>query len=514
MIRTTEYGMGALARALLAVACLAFVLHIGTCGKTGAQAGDWHVQELDGGPSEQPVLVADSTGQIHGLWVSKSTESVAQDAIMYARRNALGKWSAPMDVIVPPSGTAISSLEAVVDSQDQIHLIFTSQDGLYYSRARLAEADRFQGWSPPVLISHGQAGPSSIVLGHGDVLHVIFPRIYTPPDSVFYVGSTDGGANWSSPVAISAPKNPKTEPVTTQLAVGSSGRLHAVWTETIELFPPAGVFHAFSDDGGASWSPPQPIAEGGYSWISVGPEVDDRRVHLVWTGTGAVVGKYHALSTDGGETWGPSEKIFYGWAGFLGNTRFGLDGSGQLHLVAALGGDARLPDTSWHGMSWHSAGDIFHSVWQDNQWTVPDHISSDVSNPNLENQFPALAFDSDDHVSVAWSAVLHPEDKASPIYYAQIRAPATETGKSGPHVSSTTGLSPIIAAAVPVPTEAVTPTTTIAEPVAMKPFSSGQESARVNSSQVPLIISVGLTSFLIVTVVVYDIARRRQKNRS
>jgi len=264
----------------------------------------WVPEVLDPGPASQPMLVVDSQNRLHALWVRLFTlDEGTSDAIIYARRDANGAWTEPVDVLVPPRGGSIQFPAAVMDSRDTLHLIVGLQDGLYYAHVSADEAGRATNWSELEMISQGHAGPSDIALGPDGTLHVVYPEIYSPPGVVFHISSADGGLTWSQPQAVSAPAHPEAEPINAQIAVADSGRLHTVWTETIELFPPSGVFYALSDDGGQSWSVPRMMAGRGHSWISVGLEADNSRLHLIWTGTGEVVGKYHAWSTDGGLSW-------------------------------------------------------------------------------------------------------------------------------------------------------------------------------------------------------------------
>ena len=390
----------------------------------------WTPEVLDSGPASQPVLLVDGRDQVHTLWVHNFSldEDAGPDAVFYARRGRAGIWTHPVDVLVPPRGEGINYPAAVIDAQDRIHLIANLVDGLYCSSARASSADRAMSWSEFRPISRAQTGPSGIALGPGGTIHVVYPEIHTPTAAVYYISSIDEGLTWSRRQTVSAPDHSEAVAMNAQIAVASSGRLHVVWTETIELFPPSGVFYAFSDDGGQSWSAPQMMAGRGYNWISIGLEADDSRVHLIWTGTGDVIGKYHAMSSDGGLSWSEPEMIFYGWAGYLGPSDFVLDSAGNLHLVTALGGSSERASEEWTGGEWHSRGDIFHSTWQGDRWDMPEHVSVALWEPQLEQAVPSVVISEGNLLHIAWSGTYHPEAKRKPVWYTarRLEAPRVE----------------------------------------------------------------------------------------
>jgi hypothetical protein len=387
-----------------------------------ADESAWALEVLDPGPAGYPAILADSQGREHAVWAHffRETGDETDAAILYTRRDSGGIWTAPVDVLVPGGEGIIADLAGTMDPQDWIHLIWRGSDGLYYSSVHAPEADQARAWSKPRVISRGGVGTSSITSGPDGIVHIVYPDVSTSPGTVLYIKSTDGGATWTDPQPVSEPRHSDVQPATANMAVAGSGRLHVVWTETINEFPPSGVFYTHSDDHGKSWYEPRMMAGRGHKWISVGLEAGDERVHLIWTGTGDVRGKYHAVSRDGGVTWAETEVLFPGGAGYLGFSRFAVDSGGSIHLVTAMGRSTAQIAGGWTDSTWHSPGEIFSSTWEDGQWSRPEHVSTTIWDPQLERNFPSITISEGNLLSIVWGTY-DLEGERRPIWHASRR---------------------------------------------------------------------------------------------
>ncbi len=314
-----------------------------------------------GHEGNSPDVVADSSGAVHVFWGSYGGDD--GPAAIYYRRLQEGLWSDAVDIIVGPDRTRAVLPQAAIDAQGWLHLVWDS-NGVFYSRAPLTRAGSAWAWSQPVRLSEAQATTPQIIVDDEDRLHVVYVDMFVSP-YVRYTASEDGGVNWTAPVAVSAPQN-KAYALNARLLVDRQRTLHAVWSESIEPFPPSGVYYARSTDLGQSWSAPLELAAGGYSWTSIGLD-GAGALHVFWTGTGEWVGKYHTWSEDGGLSWRPFERLWPGTGGMLGFADMAVDSAGTLHLVSAAGSGTFFP--------LGTPGEILHTTWLDDHWSVPSHIS-------------------------------------------------------------------------------------------------------------------------------------------
>jgi hypothetical protein len=174
---------------------------------------------------------------------------------------------------------------------------------------------------------------------------------------VYFSASLDQGDSWSAPVQIfDADAAGWAQVVQTRLAVDTAGRLHVAWVQGV--LPPddaaLGVFYAWSDDDGQTWSGPRLIAEGntGYPTLVAG---SDGQVHLLWVSNADSNAQlWHTRLPAGSEDWSepdlvPSVRDLAPRVGVVS------DGEGGLHLVGVertTSNSTVLFYLRWDGSSW------------------------------------------------------------------------------------------------------------------------------------------------------------------
>lgn len=369
----------------------------------------------EGQDGNSPDVVADSSGAVHVFWGSYGGDD--GPAAIYYRRLQDGVWSDPVDIIAGPDTERAVMPQAAIDTQGWLHLVWDS-NGIFYSRAPVTRAGSAWAWSRPLRLSEAQATTPQIIVDDAGRLHVVYVDMFVSPH-VRYTASEDGGENWTTPVAVSAPQN-EAYALNARLLVDRQRTLHVVWSESIEAFPPSGVYYARSTDLGQSWSAPLELAAGGYSWTSIGLD-GAGTLHVFWTGTAEWVGKYHTRSEDGGLSWRPFERLWPGTGGLLGFADMAVDSAGTLHLVSAAG--------SGTFFSVKTPGEILHATWLGDRWSVPSHISSPMMNTNHEHNSPKISIERGNVVHVVWTMLNQEPDNRGQyeyIWYATARLSAPE----------------------------------------------------------------------------------------
>ncbi|MFO7698187.1 MAG: hypothetical protein R6X16_13660 [Anaerolineae bacterium] len=416
---------------------LVLLAYFATSLSVAAQGPDWSEPiQLNTSDGVTPAIVVDNAGDVHVFWGSQS--DLAPGALFHTRLSR-GVWGMPTDVLISPTGDRAQYPSAVVDRAGVIHLVWAG-DAIYYSYARQENADLARGWSAPRVLSTGQATTPSIALDGQGHLHVLYADIYHSPH-IRHTASTDGGASWREPVIVSAPQRGAVA-INADLAIDQNDVMHAIWAETIEDFPPSGVYYSRSEDQGLTWSSPFAVAVGGYSWGSIGVDAENN-VHLFWTGTGDWAGKYHRWSTDRGKSWTETQRVWPEMAGLLSFATLLAATDGGFHIVA--------PASGWQSDPL-SSGDIWHAAWVDGQWARPTDISVGMWDRRRENHSPQAAFGVDGTLHVVWdmaNPLLEGGEPSSLVWYAA-RAPA-----GGAQSRPTLGVStpvPLATAPTAVPT--------------------------------------------------------------
>jgi len=375
-----------------------------------------------------PFIMADSNGTVHVFWGNTGL-SGERGAIFYRRLND-GNWSETVDIIASPDGESALYPSAVIDAQGYIHLVWIS-DKLYYSQAHVSQALHPRGWSTPYQMTNYGATSGVIKLGRDGSLNVLFGSQGVNP-AIYLLKSEDGGDFWQIAIQVSMPEK-NTFSLTCNMAVDSSGRLHAVWSEALKMnaldegvqqVPPSGVYYSRSDDGGYHWGYPYKIAGTDQGDPTIGID-DSDRVHLIWSGIGSAAGKYHTyLDLQTGQ-WQEINRILADGEGLLGMPALTLDSSGRLHTA--------VPLTSQTHFGLDTPGEIVSQSWWDGRWGEEYQVSLSLMDAEIEHSHPALTISVGNQLHLVWTALdlRHNKEDESPVYLwystRSLNSPAIET---------------------------------------------------------------------------------------
>jgi len=282
------------------------------------------------------VLASDGFGKLHLFYRHQVSES-SPASVDYAYWDESG-WSDPVDLIVETGQEGLSSVRAVVDVRQEIHLMWRQGGVLRHASAPASEARKVGAWSAPSSIVRA-LGDSDIAVGADGTLYVAYAE---PTDIglVSLVRSQDGGVVWSAPGPVAQVSQANAAPDGIRLTMDGAGRLHCTWTEyqLPDGWPPLGAYYTRSTDGGQNWAPPLQVTGPAHGQIGIGV-VGENELHLVWRSTVGGDGTFHQWSGNGGETWAPQDR-HADRGGFSGLPSFAADTTGRMHYVIGYGGYA------------------------------------------------------------------------------------------------------------------------------------------------------------------------------
>lgn len=302
--------------------------------------------------TQQPVaavqMLTDISGASHAFWFEPGLPQ-----IFHSRWDG-ATWSSVTPIIT----TADDTIEeiAVAGNGSRLFLVYSDNQGLHFAQASF---DRPTEWSTPLLLTSEQADarhPSVLLTRDGELL-VTYAIALNEPRGVYVLRSSDMGESWSEPDRIFSGAAAGWPAVgQPQLTETTTGRLHALWSQ--RALPPEntqlGAVYSFSDDGGVTWTPTNPVVKAPITWSSL-QGFGDRVVHLLWAEeANQRIVLWHSLSADNGVTW--SERA---QAGSLDSGGFPVsifDPSGQLHLLGLDNG--RLLSWTFDGTSWQAAESV------------------------------------------------------------------------------------------------------------------------------------------------------------
>ncbi len=333
----------------------------------------------------------------------------------------------------------------------------------------LALAGPGGGWAPDTRASQDPTGggqQETMIAANPtnpDNAIAVYKDYRTLPARDVLAATTDGGATWREQpfpeVAPTAPGN--TDPA---VVFRPDGRAYILGTAIVD-WPDAGLICAWSDDGGATWSPPVAVTGlyGHYddkAWLAADPATGT--LLAAWTrfAPGELAGIDAARSTDGGATWSPPVPVSGGaWAedddgaqiawlrdGTLWILFSHTDpGGATATLVAARsrdGGQTFGPDTplftiappphtlpgevwplfTYPSLAYDPARDTLSVVWGDAAaaatagvdillrqstdggatWTAPRRLNDDPPDQVRDQWFPALSRAPDGRLTALW----------------------------------------------------------------------------------------------------------------
>jgi hypothetical protein len=354
-----------------------------------------------------------------------------------------------------------------------------------------------------------------IAINNDGVVSVVYTIPLNENRGVYLVQSADSGQTWSEPMQVFDAVAAGWAMVDTpSLAITEDNHLHVLWTRY--SLPggegPIGLYYARSEDGGSTWTAPQPVVEKAVGWSQVAG-IGQNTVHRVWQeGTSGSTTLWHEQSLDGGLNWQRTAPVsVFGETAGLPDLAWNSSGQLQLFQVVKSGLNQyvmqhwRYDGTQW--LAERSLGLNFSTAT-----AVLSNEASITENGELGVLFPIISGDlagSETQDQLIFANRLLGDSSSGSMPNNPPQVTPTQAGE--PNIVET--VAPTVA-----PTEAVTlePTPVTTEVVAVltntpAPIPAGPAPARnswLTSLVGPLVAGVII---LVIAVVSFRAIRSRQK---
>ena len=305
------------------------------------------------GVATNPVMVIDSSGAIHVIWLDEV------DGYKYSQSVDGITWSIPLTVKFPfePEDAAPTLL---ADLKGAIHIFWTDKrDALYYSQTPSDDFDDPSKWGKFNLSSNVSNFDVAIdTLGEPHIAYIENVTNSLEQAGVYYRQSI--GSSWSSPKQIylseyfrmtTAANAYVRVAVTDQLA---KQKIYISWDDR----PQKRTYFTSSDDSGKSWSEAQlfkgPDDSGKYNIpFNTSIWAGGENVLLMWQVGAPGASKcsvFSQWSKDGGKTWGEVITLFGGPTTCPSGIKYVASQNDQVVVLLATTGDPLL--LAWNGIQW------------------------------------------------------------------------------------------------------------------------------------------------------------------
>jgi len=287
----------------------------------------YSVQETDGwtppaaiaetpGYSGCSSLAAGQGGAIHAVW---DDSSPGLNSLVYSVWDGQS-WTSPVSIL--PDPRSINCPRVAVDSTGSPHVVWQDwSDGQIYHSVKSAA-----GWSQPQVISLYDADPDStyflpqLAAGEEDKVYVVWYGSSYSHSGAFFAGCAAAVCTMGAPIpAADGANNPA-------IAVDGLGRLHVIWNH-------GDVYYSRSDDGGISWSPPEPLPALPGTPYSKAIRTDNfNRPHVVWEEEVEVGDAQVAYVAWTGASWSAPVRLSIGPEAYVLQS-LAIDAYNQVHVA-------------------------------------------------------------------------------------------------------------------------------------------------------------------------------------
>lgn len=361
-----------------------------------AAAAEWEVtqtpittagENADLGISGKDAVV-DSQDRIHLLYQTTREDETFQ--VLYTQRGTDGTWS-PAQVVSPPEQSARNASLAV-DHQGRLHAFWEdAASGIGDIVHRQREADGT--WGDPEYVSPaaGSSRHAVAAVDAFDRVHVVWVDGRGGTQQLLYSSRAAGDTEWSPAVSLSPGGVVPGEP---NIAADGLGSVHVVWSDRGNIDGPRisyDVLYLKIDPG--PLGVPNPVRLVATGWVAVRPylqAMEDGTLHLVWLDNRGASGfDYFEIYY----------KRFLPGIGWGKDKRFTYDYSDHGHPVIVAGPENTL-NLAWEGYEAAAPDIFFRQITWETGW---DPERTQLTNDASSSQSPTLVALSTGEMVMVWS---------------------------------------------------------------------------------------------------------------
>jgi hypothetical protein len=333
------------------------------------------------------LSIADQDGHIHDLWVQNAPKAEQGTMIQYSRWDGK-KWSNPSTVISGPTLQPSQLTVNLDSTGKLLLAWVDGLTGdMYFTWANSDSASSASEWQTPIYIPSGSGANSSpdILTDSSGKMVIAFAVPINEQRGIYIVESDDLGTTWTKPYRVFDAAAMGWDMVDQpQIALTGDGRLHVLFDRYALLGDQRhsnGLYYIQSSDGGATWSQPEAVSEQPILWsdlVSYGKS----DLHRIWEEErDAADVSIHQASSDGGTTWGSPNTVST-LTDNLAN-HVSMDPFGHLYFLQLTGPkDPSVRDQRWDGTAWKSQPPKILGV-KPETWDPSSIVSSVSSEGNL-----------------------------------------------------------------------------------------------------------------------------------
>ena len=224
--------------------------------------------------------------------------------------------------------------------------------------AFLDQIDNPVGWSTDTQLKTTSTGQfPSITSNNNHELFAIFSNSYVGQKGLFFISSTNGGENWTTPILISDFSNLENCPFFDQSSIVADNSENFYILFQCSTYPGGtgslGMYAIQSSDAGKTWTDPVLVTEQPVTWNKLlfnGTET----IHRVWKIEDTTTTLQHSFSKDQGKTWSSPSNVAI-IEDRTGPTSSTIDPDGNLHVLQTAYLPNGLPSAyyyRWNGTKW------------------------------------------------------------------------------------------------------------------------------------------------------------------